>query len=381
MSTINRPVHSPLGASGAERWMNCPGSVALLKELQLPETDEPDYRREGTAAHEAAARCLLDGTDAWEIVGQQFNNTEIDAPAAEAIQVYLDECRSLPPGETYVEFGIDAPEFHHQFYGTLDFGRVVLPTMYVRDYKHGEGIVVEVEWNPQFMYYAYGKLRHHPEVEIVNLGVVQPRAFHPEGPVRTWEVSADTIRLWAEETLKPAMLRTELDSTLDTGPWCRFCPAKLVCPLLTSLFGAACTADPKVVVNMSDESLGRSYQYREAVKFYLKALEDEAFRRLNTGKAIAGIKLVPKKANRVYKDGAKEVLIARLGDKVFTEPEIKSPAEIEKLGTEAKKLVKEWAYTPMTGLTVALESDKRPGVKVQTTLETFPQAAAMAAEA
>lgn len=39
MSTEQRPAHSPLGASSAERWMNCPGSVALLKDLKMETTD------------------------------------------------------------------------------------------------------------------------------------------------------------------------------------------------------------------------------------------------------------------------------------------------------------------------------------------------------
>src|SRR6202043_907979 len=82
---------------------------------------------------------------------------------------------------------------------------------------------------------------------------------------------------------------------------CRFCPAKLVCPLMTSLFGAAMTADPKLVVKLTDESLGRSYKYTAAVKFYLKAMEDETFRRLNCGGEITGVKLVHKRADRVYK--------------------------------------------------------------------------------
>src|ERR1700737_4068962 len=44
------PEHSPLGASSAERWMNCSGSVALIAALKTggaPEEAEPDYRTDG----------------------------------------------------------------------------------------------------------------------------------------------------------------------------------------------------------------------------------------------------------------------------------------------------------------------------------------------
>lgn len=376
MTTEARPAHSPLGASGAERWMNCPGSVALLKELDLPETDEPDYRSLGTSAHNAAYECLVNNLDAWEIIGEVYAKHPVDLEMAEAVQVYLDEVRALitPESKVFFEFGIDAPEFHPQFYGTVDCGIITGTTLYVRDYKHGEGIAVEVDENPQIMYYAYGLLRHHPEVERVNLGIVQPRT--PWIKQEPWEVSADYIREWAENTLLAAMVATEIDNDLDAGPWCRFCPAKLVCPLMSSLFGAAMTADPKRVADLSDESLGRSYQYTQAVRFYLKALEDEAMRRLNTGAEVPGIKLVNKKANRVFKPGAAELFKEKFGAEAMTEPQLKTPAEMERVGAAAKKLVHEWAYTPTTGVTVALADDKRPAVKVQTTHEAFGDAIA-----
>jgi len=378
MSTEVRPAHSPLGASGAERWMNCAGSVALLKELKLPESDEPEYRSLGTAAHDLGHHCLVNNIEAWERIGEKHGQHVADIEMTGAVQVYLDECRRIveenPGGQVYNEFGIDAPDFHKSFYSTLDRGYVLTTKMWIRDYKHGEGIAVDVEFNSQLMYYAYGLLRHHPEVETVNIGIVQPRGFHPDGVVRVWETSADAIRQWAEGTLRPAMERTELDNDLNAGPWCRFCPAKLVCPLMTSLFGAAMTCDPKQVVHLNDESLGRSYQYTAAVKSYLKAMEDETFRRLNSGGLVPGVKLVQKKANRVWKTEAPAIAVAKFGPDAMTVPEMKSPAELEKIGSAAKAFAHEYAYTPVTGLTVALDADKRSAVKVASTLETFKAA-------
>lgn len=369
---MERPTHSPLGASGAERWMNCSGSVALLKTLELLESDEPDYRTLGTAAHLVAGLCLENGLDAWEEVGNPYNGHVVEINMADAVQVYLDTVRPLmtQASKVMIEYGISHPA-HPLFYGTVDAAMIIEDLLDVTDYKHGEGIIVEVEHNPQVMYYAYGILLEHPEVRRVRLRIVQPRGFHPEGPVREWTVSAEDICHWAETELIPAMNRAEMDDALNAGPWCRFCPAKLVCPLMTSLFGAACTSNPKNVVNLSDDSLGRSYQYAQAVKFYLKAMEEETYRRLNLGQTVPGTKLVPKKANRVWKAGADTLFKQHFGSEATTDPEIKSPAEMEKLGGKAKALVHEWAYTPQTGLTVALDTDKRPGVKILTTQEVF----------
>jgi len=384
------PEHSILGASSAERWMNCPGSVALIAALDLPHSDEPDYRIEGTAAHHFAAALLESGGDAWEIVGEVFRQgtqtVEADAAMADAIQVYLDECRHWMPVplrdiyEVRIEQRLRIPQ-HRLGYGTADFISYdpQFHVLRVRDYKHGEGVVVEADMNPQLMYYAYAALLLFPDCRRVDMGIVQPRAFHDEGPVRTYEMSADALHYWAENTLIPAMLRAEMDEELDAGKWCRFCPAKLICPIMKGLFAAACLADPKAVGEISDTYLGRDYQKIAAAEQYIRALKEETLRRWQTGEhEIPGTKLVPKIAHRVWKPSAPEVIVARLGDNAYAPREMLSPAAVEKLGPDGKALVKEWAYSPQTGLTVALLTDKRAAVKVEKASSVLGEAAAKA---
>lgn len=393
--------HSRLGGSGVERWGNCPGSVALLKELHIEsESDEPDYRREGTAMHEAAEHCLKAGLDTWEIVGQTFNNTEIDGPMADAIQVYLDVCRRDIARSTWhqVEYPISSP-VHPDFYGTMDFAAFVVNStaiaramdqpqpedtwLLIRDLKGGEGIIVEPEDNPQLKYYAFGVIDGwerrsaiilHPDIKV-RLSIAQPRAYHHTGEkVREWDTTVGEIKEWVKSYLLPAMAAAEIDGTLDAGEWCRFCPAKLVCPLLTGLFRAAATHNPGEIVNYGDESLGRNYQHVQAVKFYLKALEEEVFARLNKGRNMDGLaKLVPKKANRVFSVGA-SVIKEKFGDDAMKPAEVKSPSELEKVSPAAAAWVKEHAYMPQTGLTVALWDDNRAAVRVEKAADVFKDA-------
>ena len=382
--------HSPLGASGAERWMNCPGSVTLIKNLSLPESDEPDYRAEGTAAHEFLARILVSGQDAWEMIGQVAENgVECTEEIANAIQVFADTVRpdfahaSRP--RILIEFPVSSP-VHPAFYGTLDNGVVneAEHHVFINDYKHGVGVTVEVDDNPQLKYYAFGLLENvHPVDDDwkVTLRIIQPRGFHTEGPVREWSTTAGAIRAWVHEVLVPAMWATELDNDLLAGPWCRFCPAKLVCPMLTGLFRAAATIDPATVVELSNDSLGSDRTLWAAVKLYGAALEAETLRRLQLGYPVKGNKLVAKKADRVWKPQAQVLFVSRFGRAAQTEPELKSPAQMEKISPEAKVLVKEWAFTPQTGLTVALDSDPRQAVKVQTMREAFPSTAEIAGDA
>lgn len=404
--------HSPLGASGAERWMNCAGSVALIAALReqitamgIPEEDDPDYRREGTAMHEASEFCLRGGLDTWEIVGQTFNETVIDTTMADAIQVYLDSCRKDMDRATthYVEYPISSP-VHKDFYGVADWvaviaakGRIARADMgldpeemiVVADLKGGEGIIVEPEENPQEMYYAFGVIdgiERSSAITLrddlkVRLRIVQPRAFHHAGVIREWDTTVGEIKAWVHSTLLPAMANVEIDDNLDAGAWCRFCPAKLVCPLLTGLFKAAAVCNPKEIVNYNDESLGRSWRYRDAVKFYLTAMDAEMYRRMNAGRTFENVaKLVPKRANRVFKPEAPELAKKKFGPEAFTKPEMKSPAELEKIGPDAKEFVKEYAYMPSTGLTVAPWDDPKPGVRVESSTEAFGSAVAALAQ-
>jgi hypothetical protein len=372
-----RPKHSPLGASSAERWVACPGSIALLGKFSMPETDEPDYAREGTAAHELLAKCLMEDLEPWEFLGQSFHETEATSEMTDAVQIAVDHVRSLitPIAKTFFEYPISSP-IHPQFYGTLDVGIVYDSIIHIVDFKYGKGIVVEADHNKQLMYYAYGLVQHYPEVRKVVLHIMQPRAFHADGVIRKWSISAEDLCLWVGEELVPAMHRAGTDETLMAGTHCRFCPAKLVCPLLSSLFGTAATYNAKEIPNLNSEALGRSYQYIPAVKHYMKALEDEAFRRARKGEACAGTKLVHKKGNRVYRPGAEAIFAAKFGDEAYSPRSLKGPFEMEKLSPVAKALVHENAFTPTTDLTLALATDPRPAVKPQTAMEVFAGAAA-----
>ena len=136
------------------------------------------------------------------------------------------------------------------------------------------------------------------------------------------------------------------------------------------MFAAALDSHVADVKTISEVSLGQDYRLAATVKMYLKALEEEVFNRLMTGKEIQGVKLVAKKADRVWKDGAEERFRSQFEAEALTIPTFKTPAQME-IVLDARELVKEWAYTPQTGLTVALAEDKRRAVKVDMASKTF----------
>lgn len=376
--------HSKLGASGAERWMNCPGSVSLLAALGIQEdTEDPSYRREGTTMHEVAEVCLRTGGDAWEHVGEVHEGITVDQPMADAVQVYLDYVRQFMfegDHQWWVEAALSSP-LHADMFGTLDFASLHDGAAWLRvvDLKGGVGILVDPDDNPQLKYYGYLLIEKHPEWPDdmpVILAICQPRGFHPDGKIREWMTTAGEIREWVHDTLVPAMCKAEYDGTLDAGPWCRFCPAKLICPMLTGLYRAAATCDPQEIIVCDDATVARNYRQIQAVQFYVAALKKEALRRALGGAVFpeGTIKMVQKKADRVMPEDAQKEAFKQFGNEVMTKPTLMGPAAMEKVSPAAAKFVAEHAFKPNTGYTIALAEERGVAVPVPKISETFKAA-------
>jgi len=235
------PDHSPLGGSGAYRWIPCPGSVQLSYGVQDATSD---YAAEGTVAHSLAETCLRYKTDAWEHIGSHFGEHVVTKEMADAVQVYLDAIRSrytdANQGNSWIEKFFYCPSIHEHFYGKSDFGYLSesARTLHIWDYKHGAGIVVEVKKNPQLMYYGCGMMEDlnlWDKVDWVVLHIAQPRGFHWDGPIRSWTISTEHLWNWLQFILIPAMDRALTSDHTESGEHCRFCPARArACPQLMS---------------------------------------------------------------------------------------------------------------------------------------------------
>lgn len=381
--------HSIIGASGFDRWSRCPGSVGLQRVVEAHgrSTSSP-YAREGTAAHEIAADCIENGRDTWEWVAEQIEvegeTFTVDDEMAEAVQEWADTIRQdaaeyrRETGESptiYVEVTFDLSDIRDEAFGTSDIVMLMPRWKLIRvyDYKHGAGVPVDVVRNGQLLYYAVGAVHSLGSeaniYESAELVIVQPRNFHSMGPVRRWRADFDDLTAWMENELLPAIDRTrEHNAPLEPGDHCRFCPAKTFCPALHDLAEEALYMEGEVKP-LSDEDLGRWMERKQALQHFIRALDDEAYHRLNNGHKVPGIKLVPKKANRTWTEGAEQKLKAKLGDAVYSQ-KLKSPAQVEKLDG-GKELAKELAYKPDGGLTLASEGDGRPEVKPQKAADVF----------
>lgn len=375
---VKRPMSGPhfdLGMSGFKRYKTCPGSVTMIRRIrgligaQRPVTldEDPEYTKKGSTAHTLAQKCLESGADTWEFIGEKFGSISVDERMANNVQLYITLCRTLSvgAGKAFIEYHFHDPDVHEEFGGTLDYGWVTDTSIDLLDYKNGFTPVTTPE---QFKGYAYELVLMHPQVRKVTLYCVQPNVN--EVPLK-WETTAEEICEWANDEMLPAMERTAVDLTLSPGDHCQFCPAKLACPMLNSVYGAMVRTDPRSIVMLDDMELGRLWKLRDPVRAFSKAVDDEVYRRALLGRKCDGTKLGYKMTDRVWKGGA-EAKLKPLGDDIYTARVLKSPAQIEALGPDAKKLVKELAYTPESGYTiVSADSPRREAKPPPRAVEIF----------
>lgn len=391
--------HAKLSASASARWMTCPGSVVL--EKGLPD-QESDHARLGSAAHALGEHCLLEGEHPFEHLDEphpvaEFTDLPVDVDMVDAVTVYVDHVRSLLPlpGRHQVERRVSLEklgDWADGMFGTADFVAVVDHTLFVVDYKHGQGVVVEAEGNTQFQYYGLGALLdlHRPdEVRKVCTTVVQPRAHHGAGPVRSSDHSPEELKLWAKDELKPAVETVkEAESREGEAGWaerylnpsekaCKFCKAKGFCPALAAKamndamleFDGEGQVTPQVPLDqLTEEQIAQILDNERAIKDWLAGVATLAQNALSHGKDITGgrYKLVAGRSSRSWQ--SEDVAATRLASLGFEDDEIYSrklltPAQAEKLvGKEQAKTLVDLVNKQDGKPTLAPADDKRPAL-------------------
>lgn len=244
----------------------------------------------------------------------------------------------------------------------------------ILDYKHGQGVAVDAFENEQIMYYAIGgvvALGKRPKK--IRVWIVQPRAHHPDGPIRMFEFTwADLVAF--KKTLFAAARRTqEPDAPLAVGDWCKFCKALPICPEQRKHALAVAQSEFDVVAPepklpspdlLSDDQLRAIMERAGLVEDWFKAIRMYVYDRLNRGETFEGYKLVAKRANRKWRnpDDALAKLTEVLGDDAY-EKKIRSPAQAEKaLKAVGMKLDDTLVIKESSGANMAPDTDPRPSL-------------------
>lgn len=377
--------HATLGASSSERWIACPGSIRLGEGI--PNT-ESSYAREGSCAHAVGEACLNQGRDALEFIDRtvdEYPDIEVTEEMTDAVQVYLDTVREDlkldPDAEMFVEQKFDLTHIYPGMFGTNDCAIYFpkLAKLNIYDYKHGQGVMVDVEDNPQLKYYAVGALtgKHNRPIREIELIVVQPRA-PGDNPVKRWKTNPVDLLDWIADLREAAKATEDPEAELNAGEWCKFCPAAAICPKLKEHVFDAARADfdtsGGVVVSApqtySPDALAQALKDAEVIKGWINSVQAFAHSEAEAGRIPPGFKLVPKRANRKWKDEKRmKDEMAEFGFKesdLLMPGKLMSPNQLEtvlkKKGIDKKEIEPLWEKRS-SGTNLAPLEDSRAAVK------------------
>lgn len=377
----NGPKHSKVGPSSIADIILCPGRVRMSKGIE-DKTSFP--AAQGTVAH-AICEQLLKGKKPpkiGEIIVEAGHEISIDAELMTAVKEYVDhvnilrKCGVSKHMDEKIEVKgdlryIGLPEV----FGTADYVlEIPFDTLYVRDYKHGSGVMVDAENNPQLMTYALIAAQDSLlSFQTIDLGIVQPRGGGMT--VKTWSTTPVELMAWAEGVLKPAVkLALSDDAPLVPGEkQCMWCRANGVCPAIAKAvittaqeefktFKQINHYDPEL---LTDEQIAEIYPKLGLMSAWIKAIEAKVFDTMSAGGEVKGYKLVNGRKSRCWAmdELRVEAALSALGVDPF-EKKIISPAKAEKVLGKGKNKIQKMIEIKEGKPTIVTQEDKREAISI-----------------
>lgn len=227
--------HSKYSASGAERWFNCSGSVALSEGM--PDKDSV-WSKEGTTAHELLEEILtiakqLNVRKIGHINTDKRYSLEMKRHCLTAANFVLEKhWHKRQEAELLVEDRVYLDFIHPEMFGTYDTAIVEhFGLLDVFDFKYGAGHAVNPKENLQMIFYGIGlAYKYDWNFTRVRLWINQPRIRGFDGPV-FWELKLDELKAYVPK-FEAAIERVEkFPNKYVEGAWCHWCKAKSKCPL------------------------------------------------------------------------------------------------------------------------------------------------------
>ena len=209
--------HARLSPSDSKRWTNCTASIAFQEANahRIIGDGSSDASREGTEAHDWATKVLL----------KEIAETDVPSGFRDPVLSYTNHCNNLvPEGQLTnlktcleeAELGFDPPThavfveeqiplyYQSEQTGTADYIALAPKRVFVRDYKHGAGVLVSTQENTQLAIYAYSIIQHlrpayaFSDDTIVDIAIVQPR--HREaGEPTPWCITVGDLATFCAE--------------------------------------------------------------------------------------------------------------------------------------------------------------------------------------
>jgi hypothetical protein len=354
-----------VGGSTAKRVINCPGSVALVQKM--PPKPSSKYADEGTLLHNVMAELIMSEEPPEYYIGTRYEDQiltfelveEKILPALRALDVIDPEHKMEIEAETRVGFGDLLPGV----FGSTDLIGRLGNRAVVLDWKFGDGVMVEVEENPQLMFYAAAAMRT-PEAQWAFEGVTEIECVIVQPPeVRRWVTTPERIAKFELELVQAVKQAEKPDAKLTVGDHCRWCAAKPICPKMT---GAVDRALKVQLDNLDAPKISAYLKNADMLEDWIKDLRALALQMLESGAKLPEYKLVAKRAIRSWSDEekAKVALFAYgLTESEVMETSVVSPAKAEKALKKRKiGLPEDLVVAISSGNTLASVDDPRPEV-------------------
>jgi hypothetical protein len=363
--------HSPLGPSSAERWLNCPGSVALT--AGAPDT-ESSHAKEGTVAHNLTEGLRLHGTS--PAVGSIIDGVEVTQEMLDCVEAFVEYVNESP-GDRLVEVRVCFDRWVPNGFGTLDDARMQPGKAVVTDFKYGKGVQVFATDNSQLKLYALGLLQEWDwlyDFQSFTLCVHQPRLDH----IDTWSIDRASLLAWADSIVRPGAAATcDRDAAVRAGSWCQWCRIKTTCRVraeavfqtvvgeFESIEDAATkTATPRAL--LTNDEVAAALTAIGNVKKWCAEVEAYALAEIGHGRRVGDWKLVEGRSNRKWGLTEPELIKvwsdAGLSVTDLYEKKLKTPPAAEKVAGKKHALWKkaDLVVKPQGKPTLAPGSDPRP---------------------
>ena len=381
--------HALLSASSAHRWLACPGSVML--EQQYPDEGSP-YAAEGTLAHELAElkarKAFVEpmGPQKYAAAKRKLKASELWADEMDACtDIYLEVLKDTvarydaPPHVVHigVEQRVDFSRWVPEGFGTADCIIIGGTELCIIDYKHGKGVKVEAQDNPQLMLYAlgaYDQYRLLTDIQTVRMTIVQPRL----DSVSTATIGVADLLDWADAVVKPkAAQAARGEGGYKAGDHCRFCKARQQCRARAVHY---LQQEPKDKELLTAAEIGAILVQAQGLKAWVSDLEEYALSQALAGEEVPGWKAVEGRSVRAFtdQDAAFDALIKQgVAESLLYERKPITLSTAEKLVGKARfaEVCGPWISKPQGKPTLVPATDKRPAITNQiTAAEAFAPA-------
>lgn len=373
--------HAELSASGASRWVACPGSREAQQGLPNPSNAAA---REGTVIHHLAEESLRGNPDyvyLHEWVGKTIEADDLPVTVTEEmvelavkyIDWVVEEILQHDDREVlHVEYEqrVNFETWVPEGFGTADLIAVYVEDgrriLHVADLKTGRGEVVAYQ-NMQGILYALGAydnlLWQWDSYDEVRISIYAPR----QGGGSTWELELDDLLEHGEVIAAAAYEAFQPNAKRVAGPQCDFCLARATC--VTAAVHALEKArmdfdDDFTVIEVTEASMPKDLTldqiaellpHLDVMQSWIDTVKNYAYAQAMQGHAVKGFKLIEGRQgprNWASEMAAEEALMAEGYDmEDIYEQKLISPTKAEKLlgKQKAQALLTDALVTRSTG--------------------------------